>query len=106
MTESSIQTSIIKYLNSLDILCFRHNAVKLRQGSNRVEFSRLPTLEKGVADIICCVNGKYVEIEVKTLTGRQSLEQKAHEKRVIAHGGHYFVARSVSDVKEALCSLK
>lgn len=52
----------------------------------------------GASDIICCINGKFVAIEVKTETGKVTELQRLFIKRVIDAGGKAFVARSVDDV--------
>jgi hypothetical protein len=46
--------------------------------------------------------GTYVGIEVKALKGRQRPEQMAFQKRVVALGGLYVLAFSVTDVDSAL----
>ncbi len=45
--------------------------------------------EAGVADILVCLNGKYIEIEVKAAKGKQSGIQKAHQDVIEAAGGEY-----------------
>lgn len=51
------------------------------------------SLIAGSADIIGCVAGHYVEIEVKMPTGRQSERQKAHQQAIEQAGGIYIVAK-------------
>jgi len=59
---------------------------------------------KGMADIsgILAPNGRRVEIEVKTGTGRCSGEQRAWATMVAHHGGLYVEARRIEDVRKAL----
>ncbi len=62
------------------------------QGGRTVRFGT-----PGQADILAIVNGKYVEIEVKSVTGKQSPAQLAHAERVRAAGGIYILARCLED---------
>lgn len=55
---------------------------------------------KGVSDIIACTNkGRFVAVEVKTGTGRLSLEQAAFRDAVISRGGIFIEARQVQDLE-------
>jgi hypothetical protein len=56
----------------------------------KVKF-RPSTTREGTADIISCIRGRYVAIEVKAGKDRQSKEQKQEEARVIAAGGEYLI---------------
>lgn len=56
----------------------------------------------GVPDIIACVNGKFIAIEVKRPRGVVSALQKANLKMIEQSGGVVFVAYSVEDTKEKL----
>lgn len=60
----------------------------------------------GMADLtgIISPTGQRLEIEVKTLVGRQSKVQKNYEIMINNMGGKYILARSVGDVLEALNS--
>jgi len=46
----------------------------------------------GRADIIACMNGKYVEVEVKVGKDKQSENQAMHEEIVKHCGGVYILA--------------
>jgi hypothetical protein len=58
----------------------------------------------GMADIIGLLrpSGRFLAIEVKTLTGRQSDQQRAFQRMVEAAGGIYILARSVDEAVEAV----
>ncbi len=51
---------------------------------------------------IIAPTGKYLGIEVKSPTGRQSEEQKLFQAMVERQGGIYILARSVDDVRKIL----
>ena len=59
----------------------------------------------GHADLVGCVRGQYVAIEVKSVTGRQSPEQRPFAERVTSAGGRYLLVRSVDDAIAYLWSL-
>lgn len=51
-------------------------------------------LTEGAADLIGVVDGRYLEVEVKTPTGVQKKTQELHQAVVEAMGGIYVVAKS------------
>lgn len=57
---------------------------------------------RGIADLYALKNGRHLWLEVKTPNGRQNEHQKQFERDVKAHGGEYYVVRSVEDVVEIL----
>lgn len=61
----------------------------------------------GIPDIIACVHGHFVGIEVKNKgkLWNQSEEQKIHQELIEASGGTYILADSLQTVEEALCGL-
>lgn len=60
----------------------------------------------GDPDIISCYKGKFIAIEAKTPTGRQSDWQKLRQREIEDAGGIYILARSVDDVKKILERMK
>lgn len=59
----------------------------------------------GQADITGVAAGKYVAIECKTETGRQSDVQRAFQQRVESAGGVYVLARTRDDAIDAVRSI-
>ena len=59
------------------------------------------TSEKGLPDITVIYRGVYMGLEVKKHDGRQSPDQKAIQKRMDKVNAHYYVVRSIDDVKKA-----
>lgn len=55
----------------------------------------------GDPDLVACIRGRYVAIEVKTPIGRLSPRQKEVREMIEASGGIFCVARSVEDVRQA-----
>lgn len=54
----------------------------------------------GQADLTGIVNGKRIEIEIKTGTGKQRDTQKAFEKMITDCGGFYIVIRTIEDLDD------
>lgn len=57
-----------------------------------------PGYKHGAPDIVACIGGRYVAIEVKSATGRPSDHQNAFRYGLVKAGGAYVVVRSVDDV--------
>ena len=87
--EKKIENSIKRYLDTL-------NAYYIKiHGS-----AYMPA---GTPDILSCINGRFVAIEVKReMGGRVSELQKLKLKQIEKTGGIGIIARSVSDVSERL----
>ena len=86
--EQKIQKQITDYLYSI--------------GAYQVKV--ISATKKGVPDILVCLRGQFVGIEVKTPKTLKTLSvlQKYNLKQIDAAGGVAFVASSVSEVKAQL----
>ena len=56
----------------------------------------------GAPDIVACVDGRYVEIELKAANGKPTGPQQRESECVSGTGGTYVVARTMREVFEAL----
>lgn len=102
MTESQLQDQIRLALGTTpDLVLWRNNIghAVMRHGA-RVTFG---VGGPGGADLIGCYRGRFIAIEIKTPTGRQSPEQRQFQQLVERIGGVYVILRSVA---EALSWLK
>lgn len=99
--ESRIQQSILReFATRRDLRLWRANAGVARIGTRRIAFGI-----KGQADLTGILpDGKRLEIEVKTQTGKQRPEQANYQAMIERFGGVYILARSVDDVYRALQS--
>lgn len=88
MRENKVQTKVLKYLRSLKIY-----VIKI-----------IICNDTGVADIICCVKGRFVAIEMKApgKINNTSPKQDYHRKKVLESGGISFVADSLEKVEEVI----
>lgn len=82
MTEAQLQTKVMKYLKSNGIY-----ARKLHD-----------TYTSGLPDIICCIKGHFVAIELKSTKGKLSKIQMVEAAKIIKAGGKYFVVRSMDEL--------
>ena len=95
MSEHEIQNAIIREFGTRpELRLWRANCGTARFHGRVVRFG-VP----GQADLTGILqNGRRIEIEVKSATGRQSIEQKQYQAMIERFGGLYILARSVEDV--------
>lgn len=86
MKEQDIQAKIQKYLKA------RGGYVIKTITSNRA----------GIPDIICCLDGRFIGIEVKIPGSKASPLQLANGVMIEAAGGLFLVATSVTEVRDFL----
>jgi hypothetical protein len=97
--EATIQAAILVAVSNVPGAMFwRNNTGTLPTAhGTRISFG-LP----GSSDIIGIFCGRFVGIEVKTRTCRQSAQQKRFQAAVERAGGLYVLARSVDDALAAI----
>ena len=99
ITEAMIQRSIMDYLaivsKQQSLYYFRAGAGAMKTEAGRY----FKTGRPGLPDIVVLYSGKFIGLEVKTPTGRQSTAQKNAENYIKDAGGEYHIVRSVTDVK-------
>ncbi len=99
MTEMAILREILVAVTALpEALFWRSNAGVGVTRSGAVMRANV----NGCADITGCWRGRFVAIEVKTPTGRQSRPQRLFQAAVKQAGGIYVIATSPADVMAAL----
>lgn len=98
MTEQDIQNLIMIYVTALPRSFFWRANTGASMQDGRFTRYGIP----GQADILGALYGRFVAIEVKTKTGRQSVSQKQWQVNFERGGGLYILARSVEDVKNVL----
>ena len=99
MTEKQIQNSIIREFGTKGWLRIWRANVGVARINRRVVRFGIP----GQADLTGILyDGRKIEIEVKSATGRQSPDQKNFQAIIERFNGIYILARSISDVYEQL----
>ena len=68
---------------------------------NTTYFTNIGLL-RGVADLICVLPNKVLFIELKSKTGRQSIEQKQFMEKVEGLGFEYHLIRNIEDFIELI----
>ena len=92
MKEQDIQTTIMNYISSI--------------GGLPIKFNNIGIYAKaGVADILACIKGRFVAIEVKKPGGKPSALQLQFIAAVNNIGGLAFWADNLRDVKDKLKEL-
>ena len=84
--EQDIQTSIMNYISSIGGLPLKFNNIGIYA-------------KAGVSDILACIRGRFVAIEVKKPGNKPSALQENFIKAVNTVGGLGFWADSLEDVK-------
>jgi len=96
--EKDIQNACMDFLNAYKIFFWRNNtgAFKTEVGG----FYRFGY--PGSPDIIAIHKGKFIAIECKTKTGKQTVRQKEFEEKTTKAGGIYLLVRSSYELEEKL----
>jgi len=56
----------------------------------------------GTADILALKNGKIYGLEIKNELGKQREDQISWAHNFTTNGGHYYIIRSLEDIKKIL----
>lgn len=101
--ETIIRNQIMSYLKFRGIYAFPVKNGGTYDPKSK-KFRRTGMWHKnGVSDILGILNdGRFLAIEVKTKTGRASLEQKEFLAEISSRGGVSFIARDVTEVEHEL----
>lgn len=92
-TANGITSAIIRVVSMRPrCVAYRVNNVGVWDAAKGVH--RGGNTEKGLPDIWCCLNGRFVVIEVKAGKDRQSDEQKHRQFEIERAGGVYLLIRS------------
>jgi len=104
ISESNVLSACLSHLGYLGIFHWRNNTGAVPgeyKGKKRlVRYGR-----KGMPDIMACINGRMVGIEVKSPTGKQSEDQKKFEDEMTAAKGTYCLVRSLDQLEAFLKTL-
>ncbi len=60
----------------------------------------------GVPDIVGCLGGRFVGIEVKARTGKLRDSQRDFGSRIQENGGFFVVCRNLDDVEQAIARIR
>lgn len=94
MAGSELVKACCDYLSLKKVFFYRNNSGAYVTASGG--FVRYGT--PGSPDVVCVKDGKYIGLEMKMGSGRQSPNQKDFQKRLEAAGGIYHIIRSLDDI--------
>ena len=94
-TTNGLTKCIIDFLNSQDhCSCFRiSNEGVMRTDKYGKPFLAKSSMQNGISDLIACVWGRFVSIEIKVATDRQSEAQKEYQKSIENAKGYYLIVK-------------
>jgi hypothetical protein len=99
MSEGQIQDAIrLALASEPDLVLWRNNTGVADHRGARVRYG----LAVGSADLVGCLAGRFVALEIKTATGRASQEQRQWLTLVRRYGGFAAIVRSVEEAREAI----
>ena len=84
LSEKQLQRQIIQYLSTLP---------------NVWVVKTIVTNMRGCPDLLCCINGKFVGMEVKQESGRPTPLQLAQMQMIWKAGGLAYVVKSLDEVR-------
>lgn len=90
--EQNIQKEIIDYISSLGGIAIKQNQIGIYA-------------QAGVPDLLCCVKGRFIAIEVKKPKQKPTPIQNAFLEAISLCGGISFYATSVEEVKNKLSQI-
>jgi hypothetical protein len=100
--ESKVQSEIIKHLKAKGWFVQKFKPVNL-VGSINGDMRLVPT-DRGVPDILCCWNGKFIAFEVKA--PRVNAQVSSFQQRAIARirecGGFAYVIHSIAQIEQII----
>ncbi|MGL5964519.1 MAG: VRR-NUC domain-containing protein [Fusobacteriaceae bacterium] len=99
MSEGQIQDAIrLALTDEPGLVMWRNNTGVAEHRGARVRYG----LAVGSADLVGCLDGRFVALEVKTAVGRASTEQRQWLDLVRRNGGFAAVVRSVAEAQAAI----
>lgn len=110
MKESLILTACYQYLLVLENMgkAYVYRSNSFAGHLTRANGSRgwINNAKRGCPDLTLLFRGKYIAIEVKNETGRQSEAQKEAQRQIEQCGGLYWIIRSVEELQNKLKELE
>lgn len=101
--ESPFQSRAVKFLR-IALAPYQGWAGAIPGGDRRA--TRAPGYVKGTPDVLCVVRGQAVLIELKSVKGVVSDEQKAVKADLERAGAVHFIARSMPELESIVETLK
>ena len=96
--ETDLVNQCLDYLSYKKIFAFRANTMG-NYNPKTNSYYKNPRLMRGVADILCCINGKFIGIECKTGKNTMSEHQELFKDNLLKAGGEYWLIYSLEELE-------
>lgn len=101
VSESTVVTQCLEWLALRRVFAYRNNTGAVKIDGRWIRYGH-----PGSGDIIGLLpDGRFLSVECKTATGKQSNAQKQFQEIIERNSGVYVLARSTSDLERALIPL-
>lgn len=87
-TEHALRTQVLTWIRKQDVYVVKYH------GS--------PFTQVGVPDLLMCIAGHFVAIELKSASGKLTEAQRVNIDAIRYSGGQAFVCRSLADVQDVV----
>lgn len=95
--EADVLAACLELLRMRGIVHWRNNTGATKIGGRYVRFGT-----PGSPDIVACIEGRFVGIEVKRPGGKLSKAQEAVGMSLVNSGGIYLVVQDVKELSDAI----
>lgn len=93
---NALTSSVIRLINFMpNCAAYRINSVGI--WDEAIQSHRKSHTQKGIADILCCMKGQFVAIEIKVGKDKQSVEQRIFQQEIEIAKGTYVIIRDIDD---------
>ena len=108
VSENALQKAIVQYLRVNGFYAFSiYNGASTVISRGMLRFKRNPPdRPRGIPDICAMKDGKVLFFEVKTKTGRLSVDQALVHSEMLRKGVKVYIVRSIDDVKAAVSEVQ
>jgi hypothetical protein len=103
--ETGIENKILERLEK-EPRCIAYKTPTKGRKSGNIRLKKKRYDKTGKSDIVCCLHGYFVAIEVKKPKGKQSPEQKEFEYEIKTSMGLYWLIESVDQLEKKLFEFK
>jgi len=95
---NELTDQVIKHIKSMGGVAYRINSTG--NYNNGLGKWIMSGQKKGLPDVIGILHGRFIGIEIKIGSDRQSEDQRKRQTEIEAAGGIYFLAKSFEQLKE------
>ena len=76
------------------------DAWRIQKGQVKAKTGLRPVgMENGLPDLIACIQGRFIGIEVKIGADKMSIYQESQKQRMLKAGGLFFIAKTLEETE-------